>query len=161
MNNISSIVIKGNDKGIRLIIAKDACIDDIIIDLDKMLSKQNYSNQTNNGIKISFEGKNLTMDERNLILNTLIEKGINIQADQGVFTPKQTINNSLQTKDGLFYVGNLKNGQTLETKESIIVVGNVEQGAAVYSEGSIIITGYLQGYAQAKFVYSYMSGRNV
>lgn len=161
MKNISSIVLKGNDKGIRLIIAKDACIADVLLDLDKIFSNTNYKNQSNNEIKLSFEGKLLTMDEKNLILNTLLNKGINIQTD---YISRDNFHNKTveqQEKNGLFYVGNLKNGQILETKDSIIVIGNVEQGAAIYSEGNIIITGFLYGYAKAKFVYSYMSGRNM
>lgn len=158
--NISSIVLKGNDKGIRLIIAKDATINNILNELDNMLSKQSYNNQTNNEIKLTFEGKILTMDERKLILKVLSSYGIKIQADKENSTHKCELSDK-HNNDGLFYVGNLKNGQVLEAKDSIIIVGNIEQGAAVYSDGNILITGYLYGYAKAKFVYSYMSGRNI
>lgn len=144
-----------------MITAKDANIENILNDLDKMLSNHSYNNQTNNKIKLTFEGKNLTMDEKNLILKALFNKGIKIQTENKDFTHKREISDIQPQKDGLFYVGNLKNGQVLETKESIVVVGNIEQGAAVYSDGNIIITGYLYGYAKAKFVYSYMSGRNI
>ena len=58
--NISSIVLKGNDKGIRLIIANDASMKNILSDLENMFSRTSYCNQTNNEIKISFEGKVLT-----------------------------------------------------------------------------------------------------
>ena len=166
--NISPIVLKGNDKGIRSIIANDASMKNILSDLENMFSRTSYCNQTNNEIKISFEGKALTMDERNLILKTLQSKGIKIQTNRKTH---EHLCDSIQTipdKNGNFYVGNLKNGQILETKDSIIIVGNIEQGAAVYSEGNIIVTGYLNGYAQAgskgrkdAFVYSYMSGRNM
>lgn len=165
--HINSIVLKGNDKGIRLIIADDASINEVLFDLETKLPKTNHYYQTKRPILISFEGKYLTMDEKNLILNALKDKGLNIQEDKQFNKTNDHYKRQID-KDGLFYVGNLKNGQMLEAKDSIIIIGNVEQGAAVYSEGNIIITGILKGYAQAgykgnsnAFVYSYMSERSL
>ena len=64
-------------------------------------------------------------------------------------------------KNGLFYIGNLKNGQSIQAAASIVIVGDVESGASVESEGNIIIIGALHGAATSgckgkpdTFVYS-------
>lgn len=163
---ISPIVLKGNEKGIRLIIAHDASNSQINAELEKKLHMTKQCYQTKRPIHITFEGKCLTNDEKQSIINILQNAGLNIKIHNTLHPKEDKYEIKRSDTDGLFYVGNLRNGQVLETKESIVIVGNVEQGAAVYSEGNIIITGELKGYAQAgckgrkeTFVYSYLSGR--
>ncbi|MBQ8923398.1 MAG: hypothetical protein IJ053_01255, partial [Lachnospiraceae bacterium] len=104
-------------------------------------------------IDITFDGKELTDDEINDILDLLKDKGLNIKYNEidVIETPKKENNfTDIQSdKDGLLYVGNLKNGQSIDAVTSIIIVGNIEQGASVTSEGNIIIIGELNGYAKA------------
>ena len=54
-------------------------------------------------------------------------------------------------KNGLFYIGNLKNGQSIQAAASIVIVGDVESGASVESEGNIIIIGALHGAATSGY----------
>lgn len=164
---ISPVIIKGNKMGIRLIIAPEATLDLIIHELREKLqtTKQYYHNIR--PISVTFEGKLLTEEETNIILDALREIGLNIQTKSSIDKHAEEQHNPQPEKDGLFYIGCLRNGQTLNAAESIVIVGDIEQGAEVYSEGNIVIIGELNGYAEAgckgrqdAFVYSLISGRN-
>lgn len=163
----SPVIIKGNKWGIRLIIAPEATLEAIIGELETKL--QNTGNYYKNikPIKVAFDGKILTEDEKEIILNTLRKFGLNAKQDKPDIQNASFINNILPDKDGLFYIGNLKSGQSINALCSIVIVGNVEQGASVFSNGNIIIIGSLGGYAQAgldgredAFIYTLVSGRN-
>ena len=113
--------------------------------------KHYYSNAK--PIEITFDGKKLTDDEKKDLLALLKDKGLNInKKDTNKETNESKLNcfTDLQLdKDGLFYVGNLKAGQSINAATSIIIVGNIEQGASVISKGNIIVIGELNGYAKA------------
>ncbi len=146
------VIIKGNKEGIRMIIANEASFDEIKESLDiKFQSKRRYYTKSK-PIDITFEGKILTDDEIKEILSLLQEKGLNIN-NKATNTTKECKDQSftdLQTdKDGLFYIGNLKTGQSINAATSIIIVGNIEQGASVVSKGNIIVIGELKGFAKA------------
>ncbi|MBQ8912840.1 MAG: hypothetical protein IJ054_02200 [Lachnospiraceae bacterium] len=149
---VNPVIIKGNNQGIRLIFSSEASFDEIKQELDKKLrsSKHYYSNVK--PIEITFDGKKLTEDEKKDLLALLKNKGLNIdkkthtetnESEQKSFTDLQP------DKDGLFYIGNLKAGQSIDAATSIIIVGNIEQGASVISKGNIIVIGELNGYAKA------------
>ena len=148
---ISPVIIKGNKMGIRLIIAPEATLELIIQELTKKLqtTKQYYHNIR--FISVTFEGKILTEDEIETILDTLRDIGLNIQRKCSETIQSEKPNNSQPDKDGLFYIGCLKSGQSINAAESIVIVGDIEQGASVYSEGNIIIIGELKGYAEAGY----------
>jgi len=154
--------------GIRLIIAAEATIDIIKEELIKKLQNTRQYYKNIKPISITFEGKILTEDEITIILDTLRNIGLNIKDEFSLpeITDEKQLNIPRE-EDGLFYMGNLKNGQSIEASESIIIIGDVESGACVYSKGNIIIIGHLQGYAEAgyngnkdAFVYTLFSGRN-
>lgn len=165
---ISPVIIKGNKMGIRLIIAPEASMQTIIAELKDKLRNTGHYYKNIRPISVTFDGKNLTDEEIDTILDTLRYIGLNIETHNAIQKNMMDNNCKLQPdKDGLFYIGNLRNGQSIDALESIIIIGDVEQGASVQSEGNIIIIGELNGYAEAgckgrndAFVYSLMSGRN-
>lgn len=149
---VNPVIIKGNNQGIRLIIAPEATINEIKTELRRKLqcTKNYYSN--NKPIDIIFDGKQLTDDEIDEILCILNEKGVKTKHENNknnINREDKKITDLQLDKDGLFYVGNLKNGQSINASTSIIIVGNIEQGASVISEGNIIVIGELSGYAKA------------
>lgn len=164
----SPVIIKGNKMGIRLIIAPEAALDEIIYELSDKLQNTGHYYKNIRPISVTFDGKVLTEDEMESIRDTLRGLGLNIQRRKKEKKYKEEKKANLHSDtDGLFYIGNLKNGQSIEATESIVVVGNIEQGASVVSEGNVIIVGALDGYAEAgckgrknAFVYSLISGRN-
>lgn len=158
----SPIIIKGNKMGIRLIIDEQADMEDITAHLRESLIKTHNYYSNVKPIYVAFEGKILAKDEKDKLIEILRGYGLNVKSKEDedkkkLMTPKIT-----NDEDGLFYVGNLRNGQTIEAAESIVIIGNVEQGASVRSEGNIIVIGSLSGSAKAgikgnknAFVYSF------
>jgi len=159
----SPVIIKGNNMGIKLIIASDSTISDISNELRKKLQNTGQYYKNIRPITVTFEGKELTDEEKEFILDTLRDIGLNILTlqDKAITTNEKTHNIPNDT-DGLFYIGNLYNGQSIDASSSIVIVGNIDVGASVFSEGNIIIIGTLNGYAEAgckgnkdAFVYSF------
>lgn len=143
---ISPVMMKGNKAGIRLIISPEATLSQVITCLsDKLQTTGRYYSNIK-PISVTFEGKNLTEDEKQQIIDTLNEKGICIGRKHRPVEQqkKKSIHND---KNGLFYIGSLKNGQSIQAAASIVIVGDVESGASVESEGNIIIIGTLHGVA--------------
>lgn len=172
MNN--SVIIKGDKGGLHILIDPDAKLTDVIIQLENMLSGTSSIYRNAKPINVTFDGKALTADEKRDILFILDKLGLNVcHNDNKHKNIKQqniidNISNILPDKDGLFYIGNLKNGQSIDAICSIVIIGNVEKGASVYSHGNIVITGSLEGIAisgctgrEDTFVYSLISGRNI
>lgn len=161
--------IKGDKGGIHIIIEPGADLNEVLLQLELRLksSRSNYKNSK--PINVTFEGKSLTDEEVRDILFVLSKIGLNVCHREN----KQDNNDNKTSdipydKDGLFYIGNLKNGQSINALCSIVIIGNVEKGAAVYSQGNIVITGALEGLARPgclgredAFVYSLISGRNI
>ena len=163
------VIIKGDKGGIHIIIDPGATLNEVLFQLEYKLKGPHSSFRNSKPINVTFEGKALRSDEKRDILFVLSKIGLNICHNDKKQESKNTIlSNILTDKDGLFYIGNLKNGQSINAKCSIIILGNVEKGASVYSLGNIVITGVLDGIAKAgcqgkedAFVYSLISGRNI
>lgn len=150
---INPVIIKGNNHGIRLIISDDAAMNDIKRELNRKLQDTKHYYLKQKPIDITFEGKILTEDEKDEILYLLTKKGLNINNiknnNQINKNEDKCFTNLQSDKDGLFYIGNLKNGQSINAATSIVIVGNIEQGACVISKGNIIVIGRICGYAKA------------
>lgn len=157
---ISPVMMKGNKAGIRLIISPDATISQVVTCLSDKLQTTGRYYANIKPITVTFEGKDLTEDEKQQIIDTLNDKGIRIgRRPRSIEKPKKK--SIYYDKNGLFYIGNLKNGQSIQAAASIVIVGDVESGASVESEGNIIIIGALHGAATSgckgkpdTFVYS-------
>lgn len=155
---IGPVMMKGNKSGIRLILSPEASIKQIQACLMEKLQHTGRYYSNIKPISVTFEGKNLTEDEKQLIFEILIENGINIRNTSSANEKdkeKQTENTKkkaiLTDKNGLFYIGNLKNGQSITAAKSIVIVGDIESGACVESEGNIIIIGALLGTAKSGY----------
>ena len=161
------VIIKGSNKGLRLIISDNVSFEQIICYLRKKTI--NYQKQEKcKPFSVTFEGKNLTDDEKKCILQVLrldkIKKDVYFETPKKQFDKNQIKNNKLPEDNcGLFFFGDIKNGQILEAKESIIIVGNVQKGAKVYSQGNIVVIGRQKGLVKSgckgktdTFVYALM-----
>lgn len=76
------------------------------------------------------------------ILSTIHDMEMQEQVTDTVYGLSQTTNSG---KDGLFYRGTLRSGQTLESQASIVIIGDVNAGASVIAAGNIIVIGALKG----------------
>lgn len=80
------------------------------------------------------------------ILSTIHDMEVQEQANDTVYGLSQAATSG---KDGLFYKGTLRSGQTLESQESIVIIGDVNPGASVIAAGNIVVIGALKGSATA------------
>ncbi|MDO4556047.1 MAG: septum site-determining protein MinC [Lachnospiraceae bacterium] len=55
------------------------------------------------------------------------------------------------SKDGQFYKGTLRSGQSVEVEKSIVIVGDVNPGADVIAGGNIVVLGCLKGSVSAGY----------
>lgn len=55
------------------------------------------------------------------------------------------------TKDGQFYRGTLRSGQSVEVEHSIVIVGDVNPGSDVIAGGNIVVLGCLKGSVSAGY----------
>lgn len=151
------VIIKGFQNGINIIL-NDSCA---FGEIKKCIAdKFNESAKFfgNARMAVSFEGKKLSDEEENELLDIITENcDIEIccvmekdaeKNDVYLRAMNQFVESSDQN-DGQFYKGNLKSGQTLETDYSIIILGDVNPGATVISTGNIVILGTLYGMAYA------------
>lgn len=168
------VIIKGDKQGIHIIIEPEATLEEVIFQLELKLRGPNCNYKNSKPINITFENKLLTEDEKAKILFALSNLGLNVchnikkQENKDI----KLLSNIQTDRDGLFYIGNLRSGQSINARCSIVIIGNVEKGASVYSQGNIVITGALDGIAKAgcqgvnnavedAFVYYSISGRNI
>lgn len=168
----SPVTIKGNQQGLRLIIEKDAYIEDVVSTIKNGL-KNNVIYDTidkKHDIKLIFEGQDISFKDKLLIQNLFLQYGIKcyIENKHEVTDKISSYNNFLPKDEGLFLFGNIRRGEVIEAKTSIVIIGDVEKGARVYSNANIVIIGKQEGLVQSgiegsstSFVYSMISGRNM
>ena len=103
---------------------------------------------------ISFEGRKLSVEEEQQILNLIAENSdLNIvcvidndEMREKYF--KKSVEEKLEelsSQTGQFYIGTLRSGQMLDSECSIIILGDVNPGAKVIAIGNVIILGSLKG----------------
>lgn len=155
MNN--SVMIKGNKYGIVVVLSPDISFDEIKEQLKTKFreSSKFFENAT---MAISFEGRNLTNDQQQEILDIIhentdmhiicimendpeIEERFHKTLDQKLM--------ELSNNTGQFYKGIIRSGTSLEFETSVVIIGDVNHGARVVSKGNIIVLGALKGNAYA------------
>lgn len=148
MNN-NPVIVKGNNTGIKLIMDNNASIETIINALKQNFKVSGINHKNTNPITVTFEGKTITDDEKTEILNFLKYTGLNILNQRKITEAPNEIKNVPTEKDGLFYIGNLRSGQSLEAEESIIIIGDIDPGASVTSKGNVVVIGHMNGYIRS------------
>ena len=151
MNN--SVIIKGNKYGIVVVLDKNVSFEQLREDLiDKFKSASRFFDKAS--MAISFEGRKLSVEEEQQILNLIAENSdLNIvcvidndEMREKYF--KKAVEEKLEelsSQTGQFYKGTLSSGQMLESESSIIILGDVNPGAKVIAKGNVIILGSLKG----------------
>lgn len=151
MNN--SVIIKGNKYGIIVILDPEIEFEEL---KSNMIEKFKESSKFfgNAKMAITFEGKELSIQEQREVLDIIAENTDltvvcvidNDEEKEQLF--KKSIDEKLlelNTNTGQFYKGNLRSGQVLEVETSVIIIGDVKPGARVVSKGNVIILGSLKG----------------
>jgi len=158
------VIIKSNKYGINLILDPDIAFDDLLkAVIEKFKESEKFFK--NSKLGISFEGRQLSDEEEQKIIDAITENTtIEIlcvvdNSEESAQRMKAQIDAyseaiereyaKAMSSQGEFYRGTLRSGQVLESDASITILGDVNPGARVSSGGNIVVLGALKGNAQA------------
>lgn len=151
--NQNSVVIKSNKYGIAVILDAAVTYEKLLEDVKEKF-KQSAKFFKNAQMAVSFEGRNLTLQQEQELVAIITENSeldivcIVDQDKEREMIFQKSLEEKLQevqTQGGQFYKGTLRSGQFLEAESSIIVLGDVNPGANIISTGNIIVLGSLKG----------------
>lgn len=159
-----TVIIKSNKYGINLVLDPDINFDEL---LSAIIRKFEESEKffKNAKMAISFEGRKLTDEEEQKIIDAISEhtsieilcvidndeensERTKLQIDAHYEAVQKEYAKAMSSQ-GEFYRGTLRSGQVLESESSITIIGDVNPGAKVVSGGNIVVLGALKGNAQA------------
>lgn len=155
-----AVIMKSNRYGIQLHLDPELEFEELLGRiLDKFTESEKFFRDAS--FAISFEGRELSEEEENRIVETINEKTtthvICIVAEDEIreeilkmktesalkeaAPPEDTFN----PREAELRVGDVKDGEMLITEQNLVVYGNVPSGATVTSKGSIFVLGELGG----------------
>ena len=166
----NSVSIKGNKYGIVVFVKDDASFDDVKKEIAEKI-KESSKFFGNASSAISFEGKHLTNEEQEEVIDIITEySDMNIvciidneneqkfkdvvakQLDEAQNEISQDIQREMSPESyvsgvtgGQFYRGTLRSGQVLESDTSVVILGDVNPGAKIISGGNVVVLGSLKG----------------
>lgn len=151
------VIIKSNKYGINLILDANMPFGELLEHiLEKFLESEKFFK--NARMAISFEGRELTIEEEYQIIDMITQQTsihiaciIDNDEVREMYT-KQKLDEYLAAESGnmgRFYKGTLRSGQVLECETSVIIIGDVNPGAKIISLGNIVVLGALKGTAYA------------
>jgi Septum formation inhibitor len=163
MRNRNSVIIKSNKHGLIVILDEKISFHELLMDVaDKFHEAADFFKDAH--MAIVFEGRELTHEEENEIIYTIIDNcqirivcvvGNNQQNEEFFRQVVKRKEQEIAAKDGQFYKGTVRSGQVLETETSVVILGDVNPGASIISKGNIVVLGILKGN-----VYAGASGNN-
>lgn len=149
----NSVVIKSNKYGITVVLDSKLPFEELKQRVaEKFKGSEKFFGSAQ--VAVCLEGRELTEEEQQQILDTITENSMLQIAciidddDKKQEKFKETLGmrmNELSTQTGQFYKGMLRSGQVLEVENSIVVLGDVNPGAKIVSKGNVIILGALKG----------------
>ena len=159
-----TVMIKSNKYGINLILDPNIAFVDLLkAVIEKFKESEKFFK--NSKLGISFEGRRLSGEEEQKIIDAITENtSIEIlcvvdNSEESAEKMKAQIDAyseaiereyaKAMSSSGEFYRGTLRSGQVLESDASITILGDVNPGARVTSGGNIVVLGSLKGNAQA------------
>lgn len=160
-----AVIIKSSKYGINLVLNSTLPFEELIEEILQRF-KESEKFFANASFALSFEGRELTEEEKNQIVDAIMtETSIKIlcvmnEDEIRDAVIKQKIQEQEQRRlaqqkiAGAFYYGSLVSGERIETAESIVIIGDVPEGASVVSQSDVVVLGALKG-----SVYAGMSGK--
>lgn len=153
-----AVLIKSFPNGITLLCNEEVSFEEIISELAfKFEQASSFFGHAN--MALSIEGRKISGTEEIRILDTIHRNshvtviclvGHDEETDKNFIKALQHVERKLmESQEGQFFKGNLKNREVLETENSIVILGDVYPGSAVISTRNIIVLGGLYGEAYA------------
>ncbi|MCD8020609.1 MAG: septum site-determining protein MinC [Clostridiales bacterium] len=177
----SSVIIKGNKYGFQIVLNPALPFEELLHEVTDKFKESVRFFDFSQPIAVSFEGRNLTQGEQNLLVDTIMENSglkINyiIDGARAVETEfaealaelqpedgdeEETLDEedlrevnfpeSLVGRNGQFYRGTLRSGQTIEVEGSIVILGDINPGAQIIAGGNVVVLGCLKGTVNAGY----------
>ena len=153
----STVVIKGSQAGMTVILDPDVPFEKLLEDIAKKF-KDSARFWGAVQITLTLEGRRLTPREELAVVQAITDNSqieilclLDTDANRIARCEKALTERlmELSSQTGQFYKGDLKRGDVLESEASIVVIGDVNHGARVIAKGNIVIVGVLYGSAHA------------
>lgn len=151
--NRSPVIIKSNKYGLVVRLDGEMPFSEL---LEAVAAKFHDSAKFFQGasMAVTFQGRVLTSDQENRLADTIAaNSGIHVvcivdERPQEEAYYEQAIRRAAEpdvARDGQFYRGNLRSGQSMEVDSSIVVLGDIHPGASVTSKGNVVVLGSCRG----------------
>lgn len=170
----SSVIIKGNKYGLQIVLNPTLPFEELLKEVAAKFKESIRFFDFSESIAVSFEGRNLTQGEQNLLVDTIMENsGLKINyiidgaravetefAEALSAVPEEemekqeeqlTFPENLVGKNGQFYRGTLRSGQKIEVDGSIVILGDINPGAQIVAGGNVVVLGCLKGTVYAGY----------
>ena len=174
----SSVIIKGNKYGFQIVLNPALPFEELLREVAEKFRESIRFFDFSQSIAVSFEGRDLTQGEQNLLVDTIVEtSGLRINyiinggkavetefaealSDVREEEPEETeeelpggieFPENLVGKNGQFYRGTLRSGQKIEVDGSIVVLGDINPGAQIIAGGNVVVLGCLKGTVYAGY----------
>ena len=172
----SSVIIKGNKYGFQIVLNPTLPFEELLREVAQKFKESIRFFDFSQSIAVSFEGRDLTQGEQNLLVDTIVENsGLRInyiinggkavetefaEALSDVREEEETeeelpggieFPENLVGKNGQFYRGTLRSGQKIEVDGSIVVLGDINPGAQIIAGGNVVVLGCLKGTVYAGY----------
>ncbi|MDO5539859.1 MAG: septum site-determining protein MinC [Eubacteriales bacterium] len=146
------VVIKSNKYGLTVRLSDELPFAELLEAVgEKFRDSANFFKDAK--MAVTFQGRVLTKDQENRLVDTIVMNSqlhvvciVDERPEEEVYYEKALrLAEEMDTKDGQFYRGNLRGGQSLESDTSIVILGDVHPGASVTSKGNVVVLGACRG----------------
>lgn len=168
----SSVIIKGNKYGFQIVLNPTLPFEELLHEVAVKFKESIHFFDFSRPIAVSFEGRDLTQGEQNLLVDTIMEnsglkisyiidgaKAVETQFAQALSAMEEEMPveeeeeltemidfpESRLGKNGQFYRGTLRSGQKIEVDGSIVILGDINPGAQIIAGGNVVVLGCLKG----------------
>ncbi len=147
--------LKSFPNGIKIVIEENAAPESFLKEVaEKFKDSEKFFGKAK--LAVSFEGKKLSQEEEDAVLDTIKEvSSVNVvcvvsrESDDVYERAVGTLYQMLESDTAQFYRGNLTGKEIFESEQSVIILGDVPKGSCIVSKKNIIILGTLSGSAYA------------
>lgn len=172
----SSVIIKGNKYGFQIVLNPTLPFEELLREVAEKFKESIRFFDFSQAIAVSFEGRDLTQGEQNLLVDTIVEnsglkinyiinggKAVETTFAEAISDSRQEETKEEETaeevnfpenligKNGQFYRGTLRSGQKIEVDGSIVVLGDINPGAQIVAGGNVVVLGCLKGTVYAGY----------
>ena len=151
------VVIKANNYGLMIILDPDLEFEELLNAVgDKFKESAKFFG--NADMAVSFDGRKLSADEEESIIQTILKNSSihiaciidNDPVKEAKFKKRlEQISVSEDKSLSKIHKGYFRSGQMMEFDTGVVIIGDINPGAKVVAKGSIVVLGALKGEAEA------------